>query len=440
MLKVVLGFFAVVIVVLSILLQRISRSKIPEHLLHWKVFAKDDLIPRSTVTQLVELMKEMKEFPNNIDQNKVTGMMPVYEDIGEGELIQADGTCKHPLLFPNSAKTKCILPQRVDIGKHFILSGGLDGIKENHKDLLSRVSSFGRYTFIQDLDKYPILKNLFNSNEFQSAAKSVCPNYDNNTVLDAFQFNFVMQAPGQTVAAHLDGPYFWGATRFHYPQWLLVCMVFSGLFVDKFINQIQVVGYLHDWQLDDRLGGEFVYYLNNQDDGWGVVSPKTGSGTIVDGSKVVHAAKIYRSDVKAPFLDKDKECILTFIQDDDWAILCDGETIAKYKTSDLRMSVVYRARCFTSQDELKKYHSQTRDDMIPLETILNTFTNDLIKNKGFTEKQLIEMNRLDFAMLLIDQYLKYPLPPKQNALIPINYCALPLILPWTSSFFKMICV
>lgn len=37
---------------------------------------------------------------------------------------------------------------------------------------------------------------------------------------DPFQFNFILSVPGQTVALHLDAPYFLGATRFQVPQWL----------------------------------------------------------------------------------------------------------------------------------------------------------------------------------------------------------------------------
>jgi hypothetical protein len=40
---------------------------------------------------------------------------------------------------------------------------------------------------------------------------------------------------------HLDAPYFWGASRVSVPQWLLVSMVFSGLFQDKFVDQVQVL-------------------------------------------------------------------------------------------------------------------------------------------------------------------------------------------------------
>ncbi len=51
-----------------------------------------------------------------------------------------------------------------------------------------------------------------------------------------------MNVPGQTVAHHVDGVYFWGATRFQFPQWLLAAMKFSGFWEDRFVNQVQTVG------------------------------------------------------------------------------------------------------------------------------------------------------------------------------------------------------
>ena len=46
---------------------------------------------------------------------------------------------------------------------------------------------------------------------------------------------------------HIDAPYFLGASRFIYPQWLLAVMVMSGLFEEQFIHQVQVVAYFHEW-------------------------------------------------------------------------------------------------------------------------------------------------------------------------------------------------
>jgi hypothetical protein len=248
---------------------------------------------------------------------------------------------------------------------------------------------------------------------------------------------------GQTVASHLDAAYFWGSSRFQHPQWLSVAMVWSGLFQDKFIDQIQVVGYIHEWDTEAKkkginIGGDFVYFLTDKPDGYGIMEPKTGSGTLVDGSKVLHAAKVYRPDVKAPHLDKDKECTLTYIQNEDWEVLCNNETIAKYQTKDLRMSVVYRARCFKNQEQSDLYQIK-KNEMIPLETILDTFKTDLMKKKGMTRGSLDAMSRFDLGFLIMDTYSRYPLPPIDLAFIPYNYCALPLLYPWTEKFLSFIC-
>ena len=115
---------------------------------------------------------------------------------------------------------------------------GPDAIREPYEKMLSRVSSFGRYMF-EKVDDYPTVVDLFAQDKFQNAAKSICPS--DKQFLDPFQFNFIMQVPGQTVATHIDGAYFWGATRKTVPQWLLACMVFSGLFKDKFVDQVSII-------------------------------------------------------------------------------------------------------------------------------------------------------------------------------------------------------
>lgn len=214
------------------------RAKIPAHLSNHAVRVVPNLIPNDTAVELMQLMREFGEFTSNVDQSKSQGFKPKHEDIGESQDILPDGTCAHKFLFPNVDKTRCHLPQRVDIGKHFIMTGGVDGTKELYGDLVDRVSSFGRYTFLEDLEQYQPVKTLFNSASFQEAAKSVCPR--DKTFLDPFQFNFIIQVPGQTVALHIDSPYFWGASRFSFPQWFLVAMVFSNLFQDKFVDQVQV--------------------------------------------------------------------------------------------------------------------------------------------------------------------------------------------------------
>lgn len=49
------------------------------------------------------------------------------------------------------------------------------------------------------------------------------------------------------------------------------------------------------------------------------------------------------------------------------------------------------------------------------------------------------MPRIDLAFTLMDYFIKYPLPPKEAALLPYNYCALSKALPWMSSILDFIC-
>ena len=258
------------------------RSDIPQHLLNLPALFVENLISPESFKDLNDLMREMEVFPSNVDDLRSIGFTPLHEHIGEAQPIGADGKCSHKYLAPNINRTHCILPQRIDIGKHFITTGGIrlflvsyciylrflidliltcviifyysficaylysgpDAIREPFEKMINRVSSFGRYMF-ETVEKYPIVVKLFQQDKFQKAAKSICP--AEKQFLDPFQFNFIMQVPGQTVATHIDGAYFWGATRKDVPQWLLACMGFSGLFQDKFVDQVRTVGYPHHY-------------------------------------------------------------------------------------------------------------------------------------------------------------------------------------------------
>lgn len=244
------------------------------------------------------------------------------------------------------------------------------------------------------------------------------------------------------MAAHIDAPYFFGADRFHVPQWLLAVMVFSGLFQPEFVHQVQVVAYIHRWQ--DPLGtagGDFVYW----NDASGTLerirsTPRSGSG--VDGSKTVHAATVFRPNVHPPFLDKSKSTVLRFEEASGadtnsledargrWSVSSDGRELQAYNTSDLRFSVVYRARCFADDASRDRFAQQRREggpsgdgDMIPLDTILRRLTDGLVARSAVTQERVSQLAPIDLAFLLIDSYVKYPLAGSDLAFVPLNYCA-----------------
>ena len=455
-----------------------ARSDIPDHLLGHEVVYKDDLISEETTQKLLKLFFEQEEFPNVLNADLKTGAVKtVYSHIGEATPLQAGGGCSHPFLAVNPVNdSECVLPGRVDVGRHFVQYGGPDAMRESYKKMVNRLTSFFRYYVGKKaLDELsPDIQALFEEPKFKGAATAICPKH--KQYLDPFGFNFVIQIPGQTVATHTDAPYFWGANRQRFPQWLLIVMKFSGLFEKEFIDQVQVVAYLSDIDTKDPdIGGEFLYYRGNDKDGKYESVPATyRAGSAVDGSKTVHAARIYQPNAQVPMLDKDLSSSLIYTGgkkrsgsggnsgDDgktterqkkqaEWLLDLEGQgTIAVYNTTDLRISIVYRARCFAHQEEAEAYHTQTEVGAgMSLETILRRLVEkmDADENRGSIYEgsndqggkgservtSLLEntpTKRLQLAIRLMDHFVRYPLPTTEAApKLPLNYCALPRLLP-----------
>ncbi len=76
-------------------------------------------------------------------------------------------------MAPNTQRTACVLPQRIDVGRHFIMTGGPDAVRETVASMTSRVQSFGQY--ITNLTVYPAMASLFADEKFQRVAAAVCP-------------------------------------------------------------------------------------------------------------------------------------------------------------------------------------------------------------------------------------------------------------------------
>ena len=326
----------------------------------------------------------------------------------------------------------CVLAGRLDSAKHYFMTGGAWGLRESFKTLASRVLSFNAYNF--DLSKYQLTRKLFGSEKFQKLAKSVCP--ADRQVVDPFQFNFIIQVPGQTVATHIDGVYFWGATRFQYPQWLLSAMKFSGLFEQEFIPQVQVVGYLHRWDPRKfKVPGSFIYWSTKEPE---VVQPVPRAGVACDGTRTIHAAQPYRPEVMPPVIDKNIPNELVFKENDRWELVADGKAVRNYTTEDFRISIVYRGRCFHSQDEVDRFAGKGGPDTMELDDILSRFGRDLVQKKLVPSvESVLKMDRLELSMLILDTYISYPHSPR--SFLPLNYCMLDTVMPWLAPVVNFVC-
>ena len=438
----------------------------PEHLRNHTLLFEPGLIPPDVGEALRVAIKKVSSEGGGMPSNArdTNFYSPKHEHIGEARPRDPlTGECDHPFLVPSKNGSLCVLAGRLDIGRHFITTGGLDALRESYDTLVSRVLSFGVYLFGSDVPS--AVRGLFSDERFVALARKICPT--DRQYLDPFQSNFIVQVPGQTVAAHLDGVYFWGADRFQFPQWLLAAMQFSNLFADRFVHQVQVVGYLHEWQPSSDRAGEFVFWdgstrLGIKED------PLPLAGSAVDGTKTVHAATVYMPQEQPPAIDKDLDTRLFYNSaggkkarggksaggsEKRWQLRVGDEVLRNYTTDDLRMSIVYRARCFRDAAEAKKFNAQLADGRPPergsgqpqppmeLEDVLRVFAEDLVK-RGKVQSLVYALDpswRLEFALLIMDTYIKYPLPTRPGTLILKNYCALPRTHPWTKPFLSLIC-
>jgi hypothetical protein len=412
-----------------------TRAVLPAHLLGHPVVVLPALLDAAAQASLMALARELGAFGSVASAENAYEMR--HEDIGEGlaHPANAAGGCDHAFLVPSRDGRRCILPGRVDVGRHYVMTGGVEGRKETHADLVSRAQSFIRYLFAPSA--HAVTRELFASAPFLAAARAVCPQRD-AAVLDAFQASIIIQVPGQTVPAHLDGVWFAGADRFHVPQWLLAVMAFSGLFRERFVDQVQLVAYFAPPGVGARRGGAFTHWA----DGAAVATPCTpGSGTAMDGSKTVHAAAVFEPAAAPPRLSKDAANVLSASDDGGWELRSDNATRARWPAAALRYSVVYRARCFASEAARDAFNDAQRagSGLLDLEGgILAPLKDEAVRRGAAPSRAALDaLPRLDLALKLVDAFVAYPKP----AALP-NYCALPLAFPrarWLARVIATVC-
>lgn len=161
---------------------------------------------------------------------------------------------------------------------HFVKTGGFNGHIEYFERMVARIIPFRKRLFTPqengdeqtpskdetrgDESSEPrlvdVLKSIpeFGRESFMHDVKTVCEDSavfadsrgTGTIVTEMFQLDMVVMLPGQELPIHLNTPYFWGADRFTFPQWLLVVMKNSKLFDHLFIPQVQ--GFL-PFALDD---------------------------------------------------------------------------------------------------------------------------------------------------------------------------------------------
>ena len=388
--------------------------------------------------------------------------MTKYDNIGEAVEILEDGTCPHPYLVPDINGEKCALVQRIDVVSHHITTGGYQGHKDYMDTMAKRIAFFENYAYKNKITE-SILdeefnKLIFKNKVFMDRAHDICG--IDKPILDIDEMFFNVRVPGQVAPLHIDAPFFHGASRFLFPHWLLVAMQESKMYQDILIPQVQVIAYVHQWEWNKNDGGEFLWFDKGNDYDPIVIPPTSRSAIFTDGSQTVHASQEWKEskqDLIPKLSYQNKKYELEYIDNKQWRLYSynlENNTYIRHddddiilNESDIRMAIVIRAKCYSSESEKNGYNAKEEKNNLTISKILNDFIDDMKKknvynNEGQKKHLSPAENALELALKILSEYIAMPYPYKY-AWIPINFCMIPELnnnLQWLKkTFFSYFC-
>ncbi|MEP4148295.1 MAG: hypothetical protein ABJL54_13845 [Halioglobus sp.] len=286
------------------------------------------------------------------------------------------------------------LPQRFDVGLNYV-AHGLDG-GGNHDDLETAKSrsNYFRETYAYGNEKCVTGVEAFLEHpKMQRAAREISACEE---IVPAIVYANLL-IPGQELAIHTDVPEFRGANRKNAPQWLLVCMLHSGLFDRWRVRILTCVSWF-----GTAKGGAFTFYPNGANGAREAIPAQHNSAILIDTDKVFHGVE--RVAQRLPELPPiEAGTRLYHLDDDDWALRAGNQTLARYSWPQIRYSISWKGYCFKDQEERSLWESGSDD--LTLDQIIDLFERDL-RQSGRMKGDRPEPD--DFAQMMVETYIHYP--------------------------------
>ena len=338
------------------------------------------------MTRVVRTMKDaflhMDPF---LSPEEAVGMLRIAESFGSFGTYAEEAT---------SEGLGEALPQRFDVGLNYV-SHGLDGSGsgDDEETALSRTNYFRETYAYGNERKVAGIEPFMEHPQMQAAAREIsgC-----DTVVPAIVYANLL-VPGQELAIHTDVPEFRGANRKNVPQWLLVCMLLSGLFDDWRIPILTCVSWFGAAE-----GGAFTFYPEGASGARASIPAKHNSAILIDTDKVFHGVERVRNDLPdLPAIGAGTR--LHYCGESDWELRDDSGALERYKWSQLRYSVSWKGYCFRDEGQQSKW--ETRSDALTIEAILDTFDKDL-QNRGVMKGARPEPDQ--FALMMVETYISFP--------------------------------
>jgi len=286
------------------------------------------------------------------------------------------------------------LPQRFDVGTYYFDSG-IDGTgNTDDAETAASRSNYFRETYAYGDDILaPGIEVFMNNPQLQQAAieLSGCELVHPGIVYA----NFLV--PGQELAIHTDVPEFRGANRKNMPQWLLVCMLLSGLF-DRW--RIPILTCVSWW--GEAQGGAFTFYPEGARGVRDSVLSKHNTAIILDTDKVFHGVE--RVAHQLPDLPPiGQNTRLHFCGGESWQLREGNTVLADYLWSQIRYSISWKAYCFEDVCEHTRWLDGSDD--LSLEIVLDTL------EQALRDKAILTGPRpspTEFAVILVETFINFP--------------------------------
>lgn len=286
------------------------------------------------------------------------------------------------------------LPQRFDVGLHY-LDAGIDGggNEDDPATAVSRTNYFREtYAYGSDIQAEGI--QAFLEHPLVKASASEISGCD--YIVPAIVYANLL-LPGQELAIHTDVPEFRGANRKVLPQWLLVCMLHSGLFKEWRIPILTCVSWFGNPQ-----GGAFTFYPDGPAGTRHSIPAAHNSAIMIDTDQVYHGVERVNSVLPdLPLIGK--ETRLHHCSNDQWQLREADTILAEYTWPQLRYSISWKAYCFADKEQENLWRQG--GDELTLDIILTKMESELRRRGALTGER---PEPTQFALLLVQQFVHFP--------------------------------
>lgn len=290
------------------------------------------------------------------------------------------------------------LAQRYDAAVNFVRTGGRFGRKDTDRGLMAARTNYFRETYAYGEEvEAPGIESFMTHEALLDAARRL---HGREVIEPAIGYANIL-LPGQELATHTDVPEFRGANRKVTPEWLLVVMHHSGLFERWRMPIATGISYFGGGK-----GGELAYYPEGAAGDAATYSPRHNTAVVLDTDSVFHGVDRVIGDERELALVR-PGMRLFHEGDGRWTVRDGEKVISTYDEDEVRLSISWKAYCFTNVDERDAWLTNTDD--LSLETILDTLVDDLVERGRLTAGEGRPPDA-ELGRLLINEYVTFPTP------------------------------